>query len=388
MNKILICCEKRWVDALLNNSPIIDGELIQTISQSSLNKFLFDNNITIVDDYDFRKIEKNFDIIIIDDLSKFDRLNKDSKYYFITPIDFNISDGFISQRWPEANFSGYKNLLEWANIEFPNLYFLSSNIFYSKNQIFDLSLVLNLNNQNDNWGLYHYSARDLFKSIRRKEYRLDYCFREVKKENRVLFLLNLLENLSDEHHSLIKISAHGGFLNDDKYFSEVRQFFENENELSTFLEFIKLDKKFFSFDKLINFNGFYSWATNKLLFNTLSSDISIYFETAREKSHIRNTMNYLITEKTIDLLNIGKPFIHLSQNVDVFLKKFGFKNYTDEIFDGISENKIDLIKQVCQYDEVQYEIFLNKLTPLVEYNLKLMDGFYKKNMFLFKLVHK
>ena len=124
------------------------------------------------------------------------------------------------------------------------------------------------------------------------------------------------------------------------------------------------------------------------MFNTLSSDISIYFETAREKSHIRNTMNYLITEKTIDLLNIGKPFIHLSQNVDVFLKNFGFKNYTDEIFDGISENKIDLIKQVCQYDEFQYEIFLNKLTPLVEYNLKLMDGFYKKNMFLFKLVHK
>lgn len=390
MKKILLHCSRRYINVLLNNSHFIKEDNLYNLNSSQLAGILSHYNIDIFENNNH--ISDNYDIIIIDELDYYDEYNKKCLYYFIPPIDFNIADPFISNRWPNCLYdSTHPNKVAWANTNFPNLYFLGSNIFESSNHIFDLSLVLNLNNHNDNWGIYHYEARNLFKSVYRKNFRLDYCFREVKKENRVKFLLELLDFLSESELKNIKISAHGDFLINQDYYEETKSFFERENHLSLFLELEKVDRKFFSFDKLLNsIPGFNSWPINKLFLNTFSSDISCYFETARDTKragNVQSTMMYLITEKTIDLLNVGKPFIHLSNNVDVFLNKFGFINYNTEVFDSIASDKRELVKKILNMESSQYERMLNQLKNMSIENCKILDSYYKNNTFLFNLLH-
>lgn len=389
MKKVLIHCEKKFKDSLLNNSPIFNNKSYYDCNDLEIENVLKENNITILSKKE--KIDNSFeyDFIIIDELLNYEVENKTSIYYFIPPIDFNIADPFISDRWPRClQNSSHPNKVSWCNEFYTNLIFLGSNIFESPNQIFDLSLVLNLNNHTDNWGIYHYLAKDLFKAVERKPYRLDYTFREVKKENRVKFFIKLLENLSETELNKIKISAHGSFLRNPSYNLEVKDFFNSQNLLSTFLEFERIDEKFFSFDILMSPTaGYNSWATNKLFLNTFSSDIAVYFETARETEGILNTMNDLITEKTIDLLNVGKPFIHLSKNVEIFLQKYGFKNYNKQVFDLISEDRVELIKVISSMEDHKYDSLLTKLTDLVGENLKIIEKYYRSNTFLFNLIH-
>lgn len=389
MKNVLIYCEKKFRDPLLNNSPFFTETPYYDCSENQIHSIMSSHNITIQNKKLSSKGFDEYEVIIIDDLEDYDSENTSSLYFFIQPIDFNISDPFIVNRWPEsATDSTFKNKIEWANSHFPNLIFLGSNIFESPNQIFDLSLVLNLNNHNDNWGKYHYLSDKLFESIRQKSFRLDYCFREVKKENRVKFLLDLIDTLDEKQFKDIKISAHGGFLNDEKYYNDVREFFESRNHFSLFSELIKLDKRFFSFDELLNIKaGCQAWPINKLMYNTLSSDIAIYYETAREIEGVPNTMNDLITEKTIDLLNIRKPFIHLSKNVDIFLEKFGFINYNKEIFDLIDVDRLTLIQKILDMKLQDYEVLIENLRNSAAKNRELLDYYYKNNTFIFKLVY-
>ena len=389
MKKILINVEEKFLAPLLNNSPLIDNKIYIPHLKESIIGSLKNYGITIFNKQAINENDaKEFDYVIIDDLNYFHPNNINVIYFFIEPIDFNIADPFITNRWPEAYIDSISpNKVDWAYKRFPNLIFLGSNIFESPNQILDLSLVMNMNNHNENWGVYHFKARDLFETVRRKNFRIDYSFREVKKENRVQLFLKMTQHLRKEEK--IKISAHGGFFNDANYYNDVKNFFEKSNMLSTFLEFEKVEKRFFSFDELRTATAGYGvWPVNKLFNNTFSSDISFYYETAREKEcGILNTMNYLITEKTIDLLNIGKPFLHLSSNVEIFLKKYGFANYNTEIFQKISDDVICLAQEICKMDELKYEKLLNKLDELVQHNLRRIDRYYKENTFLNNLIH-
>ena len=389
MKRVLIYCEGRYIDALLNNSNFFKKKSYYDYSEDEVISILSYNNISVKDNKESLENFDEYEIIIIDDLLNYNCENKSSLYFFIPPIDFNISDPFIISRWPEAQFDNiHSNKISWANDKFPNLKFLGSNLYQSKNQIFDLSLVLNLNNHNNNWGKYHFVADRLFKSINQKAYRLDYTFREVKKENRVKFLFDLINVLDEKDIDEIKISAHGGFLNDETYYAEVKEFFESKQNYSLFLELIKLDRKFFSFDELMNLKaGYEAWPLNKLINNTLSSDISIYFETAREVPGILNSMNSLITEKTIDLLNVRKPFIHMSKNVDEFLEKFGFINYNKDIFESIESDKPLLVKKIINMQIQHYEVLIQKLKDAADKNKRLLDTYYKNNTFLYNLVH-
>jgi len=389
MKKVLINVEEKFLSPILNNSPLIHNNLYNPFLKDSIRESLKNYGITVFDKQSINENDtKVFDFVIIDDLKYYHSNNTNVIYFFIERIDFNIADPFITDRWPEANIdSTSPNKVDWAYKRFPNLIFLGSNVFESPNQIFDLSLVMNMNNHNNNWGIYHYKARDLFDTVRRKNFRIDYTFREVKKENRVQLFLKMTQHLRKENN--IKISAHGGFFNDINYYNDVKNFFEKSNMLSTFLEFEKIEKRFFSFDELSTATAGYGvWPVNKLFNNTFSSDIAFYFETAREKDcGILNTMNYLITEKTIDLLNIGKPFLHLSSNVEIFLKKYGFANYNTEIFQKISDDVICLAQEICKMDESKYEKLLNKLDELVQHNLRIIDRYYKENTFLNDLIH-
>lgn len=389
MKKILIHCEKKFVDSLLNNSPFFSKKDYYNCSTDEISEILEIYGITITDRKVLLQNENDYDIIIIDDLSDYNTDNTSLLYFFIQPIDFNIADPFIMSRWPESTLdSVYKNKLLWANNKFPNLKFLGSNLYQSENQIFDLSLVLNLNNHSDNWGKYHFAADKLFKAINQKSYRLDYTFREVKKENRVKFLFDLINILDEKEIGEIKVSMHGGFLNNETYYKDVEEFFKSQQNYSLFLELIKLDRRFFSFDELLNPKaGYEAWPVNKLINNTLSSDISIYFETAREKAGIQNTMNFLITEKTIDLLNVRKPFIHMTKNVDEFLEKFGFINYNKDIFESIESNKPLLVKEILNMEIQHYEVLIQKLKKAADDNKEILDSYYKNNTFLYNLVH-
>lgn len=387
MKNILIHCEKKFVDALLNNSPFLEKDYY-SYSTDEITNLLEGYNIKIASG---KKIENEseYSVIIIDELSDYNIHNTTSVYYFIPPIDFNISDPFIMSRWPESTLdSKSENKVKWAESLYPNLKFLGSNLYQSENQIFDLSLVLNLNNHSGNWGKYHFAADRLFKAINQKAYRLDYTFREVKKENRVKFLFDLINTLDEKEIEEIKVSMHGGFLNNETYYKDVEEFFKSQQNYSLFLELIKLDRRFFSFDELLNPKaGYEAWPVNKLIYNTLSSDIAIYFETAREKPGILNTMNHLITEKTIDLLNVRKPFIHMTKNVDEFLERFGFYNYNKEIFDSIEVDKPKLIKKILNMEIQYFEVLIEKLKNLVDKNKDILDSYYKKNTFLYNLVH-
>lgn len=391
MKKVLILTEQKYFDALLNHSPIINGKCVHDLKYNELKPFLEPYGLKFIsketiDSYNISE----YDIVIIDDLKLYNEDNKHIVYYFIPPIDFNISDPSISDRFPQIFKTphSYNTNVEWCNDFYPNLKFLSSTVLHSANNIFDISLVLNLNNHSELWGKYHYVARELFKSIKRKKFRLDYCFREVKKENRVKFFVELIDSLSDEKLKNIKLSAHGNFLIDETLNLDIKRFFESQNELSTFLEFEKLDRLFFSFDELENpIPGYNSWATNKLFNNTFSSDISIYFESGREVSGIINTMNNMITEKTFDLLVIGKPFIYMSSNVGKFLEQYKFKDYNKLIFDNINEDKILLVNKILNMSNFNFEQLLSQINHLVDYNTKLTDKYYKNNTFLYNLFH-
>ena len=391
MKKVLILTDKKYFDALLNHSPIINGKCVHELSYSELKPFLEPYGLKFVNKHSIQSYNvSSYDIIIIDDLSFYDETNTSVSYYFIPPIDFNISDPSISDRFPIIHRipHSYNNNVEWCNDHYPNLKFLSSTVLHSANNIFDLSLVLNLNNHSEIWGKYHYVARELFKSMERKKFRLDYCFREVKKENRVNFFINLINRLSSEDLKLIKLSAHGNFLINPELNNDIKMFFDSQKQLSTFLEFEKLDKSFFSFDELENpIPGYNAWATNKLFYNTFCSDIAIYFESGREVDGIINTMNNMITEKTIDLLVIGKPFIYMSPNVGKFLEQYKFKDYNKLFFDDIDFDKISLVKKLLVMSDFHFQQLFNEIKESVEYNTNLTEKYYKNNTFLYGLFH-
>jgi hypothetical protein len=194
--------------------------------------------------------------------------------------------------------------------------------------------------------------------------------------------------LNDENLKKIKLSAHGNFLINEEINTDIKSFFESQNQLDTFLRFEKLNKSFFSFDELENpIPGYNAWPTNKLFYNTFCSDIAIYYESGREVSGIINTMNNMITEKTIDLLVIGKPFIYMSSNVGKFLEQYGFKDYNKLIFDNIDSDKTLLVKKLLDMTDFHFQQLLDKTKEFIDYNTHLVDNYYKNNTFLHRLFH-
>jgi hypothetical protein len=393
MNKGLIVTRKKYLIGLLNNSKVINSIKADSIDFVNLVQLL-PPNVKYIESLGKSPEElrseihtHDYDFIIFDELSMYDSALERTNFYFIPPIEFNITDPYINEIFKiphEFNAPA----INWCNETHKNLFFLTSTMLDIPNNIVDLSLILNLNNTSELWGKYHYSAKDLFLCSPRKQRRLDYTFREVKKENRVRLFLDLINELTDSELNKIKLSCHSGFLTDKDLYVQTRSFFESKNELSLFLELEKVDEKFLSSDELENHTpGYNAWVLNKVFNHTFSSDISIYFESGRDVKEIRNTMSDMITEKTIDNITIGKPFIHLSPVVDRFLKRFGFKNYNVEVFDKIDTNKVTLIKKILGYNYIQYDMMVKQLDGLRNENLAVMNRYYKNNTFLYNLIH-
>jgi hypothetical protein len=394
MKRGLIVTRKKYLVGLLNNSKVIGNIKSDSIDFVNLIKLL-PSNLKYIESLGKTNEElrselhtHDYDFVIFDEMSLYDPALLRTNFYFIPPIEFNITDPYITERFQLPHNDSITTCIEWCNNNFNNLFFLTSTMIELENNIVDLGLILNLNNTSELWGKYHYSAKDLFLCSPRKPHRLDYTFREVKKENRVKFFLDLINTLNEKELFKIKLSCHGGFLTDSDLYSQTKSFFQSHNQLSLFLELEKIDKRFISFDELENHTpGYNAWVLNKVFNHTFSSDISVYFESGRDVPESRNTMNIMITEKTIDNITIGKPFIHMSPVVDIFLKTFGFKNYNVEVFDKIDTDKVSLVKKILSLNYIQYDGLYKQLEELRNHNLAVAKKYYSNNTFLYNLIH-
>ena len=136
----------------------------------------------------------------------------------------------------------------------------------------------------------------------------------------------------------------------------------------------------------------------KLIDNTLQSDISIIFESTTNKQYLDDKFrNGYISEKLIDNLLIGKPFIHASMLVNDFLNNNGFNNYSDileidynDIFsdiENINDRLIIHIKRLAKLSSIDYDNIINKLKIVAETNRQKCLELFEKNTILEDIVN-
>jgi hypothetical protein len=383
MSKVtLYIKQKKFLYALLRNSIYIPSDRdVETIPIAILKNILSKHGISYVKEY----IDDESSIIVTDDILIANRVTN-KKIIFIPPVDYNVIDGFVMelQQSDSSIVLPTESALDYLEKRKPNLKLLSPVLLDHPNLIFDLSVVLNYNLHDDKWGKIHYSAKNLFSAITHKPYRIDYSIREVRKINRIELFLKLIDsNLNDT----IKLNIHNLFLEEKDMYELTKQYFHNLGHSEYFERIISLDTKYYSSDLL--FGGHYthqSWPVGKLVNHTLKSDISMYHESAPEEDDF-TTMDYLITEKTIDLLSIGKPFIHNSKIVDDFNTKYGFVNYNKSVFRNLGKDKIEIIEYISNLSIMEYGELITTLNKLAQQNLKKLEDYKCKNTFLSSLIH-
>lgn len=383
MSKVtLYIKQKKFLYALLRNSIYIPSDRdVETIPTVILKNILSKHGISYVREY----IDDESDIIVTDDILIANQVTH-KKIIFIPPVDYNVIDGFVMelQQSDSSIVLPTESALDYLEKRKPNLKLLSPILLDHPNLLFDLSVVLNYNLHDDKWGKIHYSAKNLFSAITHKPYRVDYSIREVRKINRIELFLKLIDsNLNDT----IKLNIHNLFLEEKDMYELTKQYFDDLGRSEYFERIISLDTKYYSTDLL--FGGQYThqiWPVGKLVNHTLKSDISVYHESAPEEDGF-TTMDYLITEKTIDLLSIGKPFIYNSKVVKNFNTRYGFVDYNKLIFNDLGEDVVRIVEHISNLSIREYETLTISLNKLVQQNLKKLEEYKCKNTFLYNLIH-
>jgi hypothetical protein len=368
--------ERKYLDALLRNSKFIESN-VDVLTIEEIQTILLKNNIIVKSgNYNL----DNSDVIITDDIDVV-KLEKVKPIIFLHATDYNSITGYINHL--KNTTPARLNDLEYIEKYHNNLYFIAPLIIDNPHIIFDLSYTLNYNLYDSKWGNIHYSAKDLFSAIERKPFRIDYTVREVKKINRIKLFLDLIES---EVNSKLKISIHGNFITDENLNTQVKEFFERSELNEYFDKIISLDSVYYNNDSI---NGeeylHQDWPVNKLLSNTLKSDIALYFESGPELEEWR-PMDNLITEKTIDLLSIGKPFIYINNIVKTFNVKYKFIDYNRTIFDEISTDKTELVKIITDMGDREYTELLNSLKEIVVKNSIKLEKYKENNTLLEKII--
>jgi hypothetical protein len=135
----------------------------------------------------------------------------------------------------------------------------------------------------------------------------------------------------------------------------------------------------------------------KLIDVTLSSDIQIMFESNQNSLYKTNNKIWCnITEKTIDNLLIGKPFIICSKVALDFLNQFGFETYAEELgidYDELFSNYDFIIQKLAKHtirisemDEVEYRDMLVKLENKTKINRDKCLEIIEKNTILDNII--
>ena len=373
-NKFLYC--------LLRNSIYIPSDVdVETIPIVVLKNILSKSGVSL---YRTPYQSDNSNIIITDDIS-IATIVKDKDVIFIPPIDFNVIDGYAMELQKLINPLSIQkyDALDYLKTNHPNLKFISPSLIDSPNLIFDLSLILNYNLYDDKWGAIHYSAKSLFSAIKFKPYRIDYSVREIRKLNRIKLFLELIDSgLTDN----IKLTIHNLFLHDKDMYGLSKNYFSESGYSHYFDRLISLDDVNYSKDELWGKeHGYQDWPVGKLINHTLKSDIALYYESAPEEM-VGSSMDYLITEKTIDLLSIGKPFIYNSKVVNQFNRKYGFVDYNLSLFRNLGDNSVEIVKNICNMTNKEYAEMLEVLNKLSQRNLKKLEEYKGKNTFLQSLI--
>jgi hypothetical protein len=383
MNKVtLYIKQKKFLYALLRNSIYIPSDRdIEDIPTIIIKNILYKSGIRYIKTYE----EDDSDIIVTDDIL-IAKTIPHKQIIFIPPIDYNVIDGFVielSQSTDLVKFS-QTTPLDFLKENYPNLKLISPTLIEHQNLIFDLSLVLNYNLYDDKWGAIHYNAKDLFRVIQYKPYRVDYSIREIRKINRIKLFLELIDSGLKNN---IKLTIHNLFLHDTEMYAQAKKYFEDNQRSEYFEKLSSLDNEYYSDDELIG--GQYThqvWPMGKLVNHTLKSDIALYNESSPDRETF-TTMDYLITEKTIDLLSIGKPFIYNSKIVKKFNSKYGFIDYNTNIFNKMGNDMVGIIKAISDMNIGEYEELLASLKKLSQRNLKKLEEYKGKNTFLYNLIH-
>jgi hypothetical protein len=383
MNKVtLYIKQKKFLYALLRNSIYIPSDRdIEDIPTLIIKNILFKSGIRYIVTYE----EDDSDIIVTDDILIAKSIPH-KQIIFIPPIDYNVIDGFIIELLQSTDSVKYNQTqpMDFLKEIYPNLKLISPTLIEHPNLIFDLSLVLNYNLYDDKWGAIHYNSRNLFKVIQYKPYRVDYSIREIRKLNRIKLFLELIN--SDLQNN-IKLTIHNLFLHDTEMYAQSKKYFENNECGEYFEKLLSLNSSYYSDDELEG--GQYThqvWPMGKLVNHTLKSDIALYNESSPEENEY-STMDYLITEKTIDLLSIGKPFIYNSKIVKQFNSRYGFIDYNKTIFNNMGDDMVSIIKTISDMNIKEYEGLIDSLKKLSQRNLKKLEEYRDKNTFLYNLIH-
>lgn len=383
MNKVtLYIKQKKFLYALLRNSIYIPSDRdIDDIPTLIIKNILSKSGIRYITTYE----EDDSDIIITDDIliAKF---IPHKQIIFIPPIDYNVIDGFIIELKNSTDLVKYNQTppMDFLKEIYPNLKLVSPTLIEHPNLIFNLSLVLNYNLYDDKWGAIHYNSKNLFEIIHYKPYRVDYSIREIRKLNRIKLFLELMD--SDLKNN-IKLTVHNLFLHDAEMYAQSKKYFEDNQVPEYFEKLISLNSEYYSVDELEG--GQYThqvWPMGKLVNHTLKSDIALYNESSPEENEY-SSMDYLITEKTIDLLSIGKPFIYNSKIVDKFNRKYGFIDYNKSVFNSMGKDKVSIIKTISDMHIKEYGELIGSLKKLSQRNLRKLEEYRDKNTFLYNLIH-
>lgn len=274
--------------------------------------------------------------------------------------------------------------------EYPNLKYLVSEITNEEDCIFDLALLLNRYVYHKDWN-FHYSLRETFSMIDSKPFRMDYSVYLPFKPNRIEWAKwfykrydKLFYSVNNFHIEMIKHNTEY-----NKYNRELFEQYQNMEQMykDDISFFTAMDKKYLV-DDFFEGNGGLDYKINfrKFTNTTIKSDISILMET--DNGTEGDMQKNLVTEKTYDLLAIGKPFIAMCSVTDEFMEKFGFINYKHlDIFKEFSDLKRLIHFILTAKDDVYFEI-KKQLYEAAEHNMKIFDNYLSKNTFIENIINE
>jgi hypothetical protein len=387
-NRALFYNTKWWEDyfkfIVLEPSHEIGEELREKLKEHQLNflknnGFIFDKEFNLVDEPGYHIIPSN--IMGLQNKIANTLLNYPKNKYYI---------------FDTANLEPY-NIFD--NIDYvrdnPNCIFYTTHRITEPNKLFDFGFILRKFIAN-RIVLQHYECYDIFKSFDKK-YRLDLSIRNFPQKDERVELLRVLQNHQKQN---INLRVNDYYVNRIEQLKEFARLHNNLDKLDQYkIEFKMVDRLNQSLvhtTPLIAGQQEHIGAM-KLIDVTLSSDIQIMFESNQNSLYKTNNKIWCnITEKTIDNLLIGKPFIICSKVALDFLNQFGFETYAEELgidYDDLFSNYDFIIQKLAKHtirisemDEVEYRDMLVKLDNKTKINRDKCLEIIEKNTILDSII--
>ena len=387
-NRALFYNTKWWEDyfkfIVLEPSHEIGEELREKLKEHQLNflknnGFIFDKEFNLVDEPGYHIIPSNI-MGLQNKIVEALKTHPKNKYYIFDTANlepYNIFDNLDRIQSKE------------------NCIFYTTHRITEPNKLFDFGFILRKFIAN-RIVLQHYECYDIFKSFDKK-YRLDLSIRNFPQKDERVELLRVLQNHQKQN---INLRVNDYYVNRIEQLKEFATLHNNLDKLDQYkIEFKMVDRLNQSLvhtTPLIAGQQEHIGAM-KLIDVTLSSDIQIMFESNQNSLYKTNNKSWCnITEKTIDNLLIGKPFIICSKVALDFLNQFGFETYAEELgidYDELFSNYDFIIQKLAKHtirisemDEVEYRDMLVKLDNKTKINRDKCLEIIEKNTILDNII--